>query len=91
MKDYEGYLKQLKGTAPGFDDEKMYSGIRKKIARRSYARRTLAGFSLAILFIIAFYIGSHPGLFSGSETLADYIFQQKDVNGDSIMSYVFSE
>jgi len=92
MGNYEDYINRLKGAKAELDGGKMYSRIEIKIAGRARRNRLLMGGALGLLLIgSVIYFNVRPYLSGGSETLADYVFQQNEMNGDQILNYVFMD
>jgi len=91
-KNYEGYLVRLKGISVPLDDKIMFSRIEAGIKRRPRRTNLILAGALAMLFLsfIVYFIG-RPYFSGDSVTLAEYVFQQKDANSDSIMDYVLAD
>jgi len=92
MGDYEDYINRLKGVKAELDGRRMYSQIEAKLNRRTPKVRLVLGGALALLLIgSVIYFNVRPYFFGNQETLADYVFQQNEMNGDQILNYVFMD
>ncbi len=89
MKEYENYIKEIKGICPEMDDNRMYSGVNARISRRTRTINFTLSATLILLLGFTAYLGSYLYYFNGQISLSDYVFQQRDNGNDSIMNYVY--
>lgn len=98
MDDYNIYLNKLKKVRSDIDYsdidyDYIYTRLEKKIARRPVYRLGLAlGATLAVLLLVfTVYLNYPAGQTNNGETIMAYVFEQENVNGNSVNAYVFGD
>jgi len=93
MRDYEDYVKELKGTSafPDFKDLKQRIGVR---AGRLKARRRWAAAGALVVFIMVaaasfVYLPSLTG--GGGDVLLSYVFEPASSLDGPVLDYVLGE
>jgi|GEM_PF-5136049 len=91
-REYDKYIKRLRRIKIDLDENKAYSRLTDKIEGRRHNYRLITANALtAMVIILMIYSINMPGQSVNSGLFSDYIFQQKSLDGDSVLNYVFEE
>lgn len=92
MGNYNDYLVQLKGAKPALDDQRLRAGTLTRIADQAARKKYVLEGTLAILLLVtAAYFNFRPAFSGDQQLMAEYVYQQNDLNGDQIINYVFND
>lgn len=87
MINYNEYINELKKARPEIDYDRMYSEIDGRLARRPFKPALAVAGALAVIFIV---FTAYYGLRAQSDDmLFEYVFDQEEIGGNTLVSYVF--
>ena len=90
MGRYEEYIKGLRGQGTEGDFDKLKKGVEARVGRQKvFGRLAAAGTLMVFIFSLGYYLG--PYFFASPVTIADYVFEQSETNGNQVLNYVFAD
>ena len=90
MGRYEEYIKGLRDQGTKGDFDRLKAGVEARAGRQKVlGRLAAAGTLMLFVFGLGYYLS--PYFLNNQVTLADYVFEQSETNGNQVLNYVFAD